>query len=206
MKKILLTSLVLILISFTAFAEITLPHTGIVLNEVPSNGRWLDNNLTETLRKNIPSFIVKIEDEVLLNSYRYPEPPEFDDDGFFFVLSEFSGMKFVFSWSAVRVMAFKNTRNEVENAYKSRIAEMGGSDLKITKKDYNSKTGQYFYEYTWKDKDGNRVNGRSYGGYDNRETLITLTVEYRREKGKVKAEKVLKEFKEKLNIEYPINL
>ena len=87
MKKILLTSLVLILISFTAFAEITLPHTGIVLNEVPSNERWLDNNLTETLRKNIPSFIVKIEDEVLLNSYRYPEPPEFDDDGFFFVLS-----------------------------------------------------------------------------------------------------------------------
>lgn len=190
----------------SVFASITLPYTQIELPDVPSEGKWFSDNLTDNLRNNIPSFLVKIEDDVLLNSYRYPFEEGFDDDGFFFVLSEFSGMKFVFGWSAVRVMAFKNTRSEVEKAYESHIRNLGGSGLKITNSGYDKKVGEFFYEFHWTDKDGKKVEGRSYGTYYNKETLITMTLEWKTPEAKKRAEKVLNDYVQKLGITYTVNL
>lgn len=206
MKKKLLVAILLVLMSINSvFAEITLPHTGIVLNNVPGEGLWLQNDITETLRKSV-GFIVDVKNDVVINAYRYPKEEGFDDDGMFFVLSEFSGMDFAFSWSAVRVMAFRNTRNEVEKFYKDHINALGGSGLKIKNKGNNSKTGEYFFEYEWTSKDGEKVFGRSYGTYVNKETLITMTLEWKNPAYKEKAKALLEEYVDKLKINYAVNV
>lgn len=204
-KKITLFVLTALIMAGATFASITLPHTGITLDNVPSDGLWMKNDITESLRKSV-GFIVDVKNDVVINAYRYPEEEGFDDDGLFFVLSEFSGMDFAFSWSAVRVMAFKNTRNEVEKFYKEHVEALGGSKHKIRNKGNNSRTGEYFYEYDWIAKDGEKVYGRSYGTYLNKETLITMTVEWKNPSHKEKAKRILDEYVEKLGISFPVNL
>lgn len=204
-KKITLLVLFVLFSCCFAFAGITLPHTGIRLENVPSGGIWMRNDITETLRKSV-GFIVDVKNDVVINAYRYPTEEGFDDEGIFFVLSEFSGMDFAFSWSAVRVMAFRNTRNEVEKFYKEHLGALGGTGHKIRKKDNNSKTGEYFYEYDWIDKNGNKVYGRSYGTYLNKETLITMTVEWNNPEQKEKAKRILDEYVTKLGITYSVNV
>lgn len=204
-KKFCFLIFITLISALSVFASITMPHTGIVFEKVNGEGGiWRDNDLTANLRKSVGVF-ADIKNDVLVNVYMYPEQEGFDEEGFFYCLSEFSGMDFVFSWSAVRVMGFLNTRKEVEYFQENHVKVLGGTKWKITEKKHNSKTGEYYYKYKWIDKNGETIHGRSYGTYYKKETLYTLTVEWKNEESKNTAREVLKEFTQKVGITYEID-
>lgn len=206
MKKVILVSLFVIASIGSAFASITLPQTGIVIPNGPEGGKWIVDDRTEFTKKKSMGMI-DVPHDIINHCYLTPLDANYDEDGkLFMLLNECSGMDFAFQWSVVRILTVRETRNEMKNFYNMRLEAVNGRNLKILKEDADNRKAEFYYRYTWTTEDGKRVDGYTAGIYYNKETLITLTLEWRDKNGKAKAKEAFESLKEAVGLSFNIEI
>lgn len=205
MKKFISAFSVLCVAVSSMFASITLPVTKITIQDVPEDGKWIVDDRTEFSKQKAMG-IIDVPHPIINNAYLSDESKIGQPGEVFTLLNECSGMGFAFEWSAVRIMAIRETANEVEKFYSDHIARVGGRDLKISAKDRDKKTGEMYFRYTWRLPNGKLVNGYTHGIYYNKETLVNLTIEWTDKQGEAKARSSFEALKKDLNLKYDLKI
>lgn len=206
MKKHIIALLFISSIVGSVFASITLPATGIVIPNGPEGGKWIVDDRTEfTKQKGMG--LIDVPHDIINNCYLTPLDADCSGEGqLFMLLNECTGMDFAFQWSVVRILTVKETRNEMKRFYDMRLEAVNGKNLKILKEDGDNKKAEFYFRYTWQTEDGKRVDGYTAGIYYNRETLITLTLEWRDNVGKQKALEAFQSLKSAVGLTYNIEI
>lgn len=206
-KKGIVFLLVAIVGNSAFFASVDLPKTKKTIFAVPEGGRWLYDDRTEFTKEKGKGFI-EVPNPVINNVYLLNEDSLLSNKGENFVLlNECSGMDFAFSWSVVRIIAIKETMNEVKKFVKEfRIEKHGGKSFKVIEEKRDTKTGEMYLRYTWKTADNKLMNGYMHGIYYQKKMLINLTMEWADEEGKQHAVSAFNSLKEQLNLQYELKI
>lgn len=188
-------------------ASVELPQTHKTISSVPEGGRWVYDDRTEFSKEKGKGFI-EVPNPVINNVYLLNENSLLPDKGENFVLlNECSGMEFAFSWSVVRIMAIKETMNEVKKfIQENRIERTGGSSFRVIEERRDNKTGEMYLRYSWKTKDGKLINGYMHGIYYQKKMLVNLTMEWGDNEGKQNAIDSFNSLKEQLDLQYDIKI
>lgn len=205
MKRTFFTVILLTLVGNFAFASITLPVTKIKISDIPEDGHWVVDDRTEFSKKKAMG-IIDVPHPIINNAYLSDESRLGQDGEVFTLLNECSGMGFAFDWVAVRVMAVRETANEVENFYKEHVERLRGNNLKISDQERNKRTGEMYMRYSWRLPSGKQVQGYTHGIFYNKETVINLTIEWTDKEGEEKARRSFASLKEDLGLKYDIKI
>lgn len=206
-KKGILLSFVMLVANASLFATIELPKTHKLMTSIPDGGRWAYDDRTEFTKEKGRGFI-EVPNPVINNVYLLNEKSLLQNSGENFVLlNECSGMDFAFSWSVVRILAIKETMNEVKKYVKEfRIGQNNGKSFRVIEEKRDSKTGEMYIRYSWKTADNRLINGYMHGIYYQKNMLINLTMEWADNKGKQNAINAFTELKEQLDLKYDLKI
>lgn len=206
MKKHIVALFLLSSVVGTAFASITLPATGIAIPNAPEGGNWIVDDRTEFTREKGMG-IIDVPHDIINNCYLTPLDADYNSEGqLFMLLNECTGMDFAFQWSVIRILTVKETRNEMKRFYDMRLNAVNGRNLKILKEEGDNRKAEFYFRYRWETEDGKRVDGYTAGIYYNKETLITLTLEWRDSEGKRKAKEAFESLKSAVGLSYNIEI
>lgn len=205
MKKTISILFLCILGSFSVFADIVMPHTGFVIRGISDAYEWIEDDRTEFSKKKAMG-IIDVPNPVMNRVYLTPKEDIGKPGKYFALVNECTGMNFIFSWSAVRVMAIRESRNEMKRFYKMHVESLEGSKLKIRSEKSDNKTGEFYIRYTWTMKDGTLVNGYTASTFFDKETLVTVTLEWTDKEGKEEAKRIFKQFKEDVSLKFDIHI
>ena len=206
-KKGILLSFVMLVANASLFATIELPKTHKIITSIPDGGRWVYDDRTEFTKEKGRGFI-EVPNPVINNVYLLNDKSLLQNSGENFVLlNECSGMDFAFSWSVVRILAIKETMNEVKKYVNEfRVGQNNGKSFRIIEEKRDSKTGEMYIRYSWKTEDNRLINGYMHGIYYQKNMLINLTMEWADNKGKQNAINAFKELKEQLDLKYDLKI
>ena len=206
-KKGILLSFAMLVANASLFATIELPKTHKLITSIPDGGRWVYDDRTEFTKEKGRGFI-EVPNPVINNVYLLNEKSLLQNSGENFVLlNECSGMDFAFSWSVVRILAIKETMNEVKKyVHEFRVGQNNGKSFRIIEEKRDSKTGEMYIRYSWKTEDNRLINGYMHGIYYQKNMLINLTMEWADNKGKQNAINAFKELKVQLDLKYDLKI
>ena len=206
-KKGILLSFAMLVANASLFATIELPKTHKLITSIPDGGRWVYDDRTEFTKEKGRGFI-EVPNPVINNVYLLNEKSLLQNSGENIVLlNECSGMDFAFSWSVVRILAIKETMNEVKKyVHEFRVGQNNGKSFRIIEEKRDSKTGEMYIRYSWKTEDNRLINGYMHGIYYQKNMLINLTMEWADNKGKQNAINAFKELKVQLDLKYDLKI
>ena len=206
-KKGILLSFVMLVVNASLFATIELPKTHKLITSIPAGGRWVYDDRTEFTKEKGRGFI-EVPNPVINNVYLLNEKSLLQNSGENFVLlNECSGMDFAFSWSVVRILAIKETMNEVKKYVNEfRVGQNNGKSFRIIEEKRDSKTGEMYIRYSWRTADNRLINGYMHGIYYQKNMLINLTMEWADNKGKQNAINAFTELKQQLDLKYDLKI
>ena len=206
-KKGILLSFAMLVANASLFATIELPKTHKLITSIPDGGRCVYDDRTEFTKEKGRGFI-EVPNPVINNVYLLNEKSLLQNSGENFVLlNECSGMDFAFSWSVVRILAIKETMNEVKKyVHEFRVGQNNGKSFRIIEEKRDSKTGEMYIRYSWKTEDNRLINGYMHGIYYQKNMLINLTMEWADNKGKQNAINAFKELKVQLDLKYDLKI
>ena len=116
-------------------------------------------------------------------------------------------MEFALSLSFVRILAIKETMNEVKKYVNEfRVGQNNGKSFKIIEEKRDSKTGEMYIRYSWRTADNRLINGYMHGIYYQKDMLINLTMEWADNKGKQNAINAFTELKQQLDLKYDLKI
>lgn len=205
MKRIASIFILFCIAATGVFAAVTLPITNIAFDNIPEDGRWVVDDRTEFTKAKAKG-IIEVPHPIINNAYLAGEDKIGESGEIFTLLNECSGMGFAFNWSVVRIMAVKETSNEIENFLKGHVERLGGSKFKVTSKDRNKKTGEIYLKYNWILPSGKRVEGYTCGVFHNKETVVNLTIEWTDNEGKARAKKAFEDFISNFDVKFKLGI